>query len=177
MLMGEWRAVWVCYTWDLHKVRTTVAAPEGYEFCSAARGDCREVIDVVLSAYASDPTWRPKMQDIRGRMTERIETTLGAADVGYLVAKRGGLIVAVSGVAREHWTGQNLLTGVCVLPEHRGRGLGRHLLGLSLLRLLGMGLRRAQVYTESGTLADRRLYPSFGSRRVEGVFYPGAARG
>ena len=117
------------------------------------------------------------MDGIRERMTDRIETTFGREDADYLVARRGGEMVAASGVAKEHWTEQNLLTGVCVLPEHRRKGLGRHLLGLSLLRLRRMGLREARVYTESGSLADRTLYPLFGSRREEGVRYPGVARG
>ena len=82
--------------------------------------------------------------------------------------------MAVSGIAKEHWTDQNLLTGICVLPEHQRKGLGRYLLGLSLLRLKEMRLQKAQVYTESGSLADRKIYPIFGSHREEGVPYPGA---
>lgn len=114
------------------------------------------------------------MDGIRERMTDRIKTTFGRGDADYLVARRSGEIVAASGVAKEHWSDQNLLTGVCVLPEHQRKGLGRHLLGLSLLRLRQMGLRKAWVYTESGSLADRNIYPLFGSRREEGVRYPGA---
>ena len=82
--------------------------------------------------------------------------------------------MAVSGIAKEHWTDQNLLTGICVLPEHQRKGLGRYLLGLSLLRLKEMGVQKAQVYTESGSLADKKIYPIFGSHREEGVRYPGA---
>jgi N-acetylglutamate synthase-like GNAT family acetyltransferase len=116
------------------------------------------------------------MTGISARMTERIETTLGSENADYLVARREGEIVAASGVAAEHWTEQNLLTGICVLPEHQRKGLGRHLLGLSLLRLKQMGLRHAQVYTEAGSLADGKIYPLFGSRREEGVRYPGVGR-
>ena len=117
------------------------------------------------------------MAGISERMIERIKTTLGSENADYVVARSGGEIVAASGVAREHWTDQNLLTGVCVLPEHQRKGLGRHLLGLSLLRLKRMGLRTARVYTESGSLADRKIYPLFGSRREEGVRYPGLEKG
>lgn len=98
-------------------------------------------------------------------------------DADYLVARRGKKFVAVSGIAKEHWTDQNLLTGICVLPEHQRKGLGRYLLGLSLLRLKQMGLRKAQVYTESGSLADKKIYSLYGSQREEDVRYPGAEQG
>jgi len=51
--------------------------------------------------------------------------------------------------------------------------LGKYLLGLSLGRLRAMGLRQARVYTENGSLADRKVYPLFGSVREEDVEYPG----
>jgi len=34
-----------------------------------------------------------------------------------------------------------------------------------------MGLSQAQVYTEAGSLADRKIYRLFGSKREEGVNY------
>jgi ribosomal protein S18 acetylase RimI-like enzyme len=151
-----------------------IAAPHGYTFNSASPHDEQRIIDVVLSAYGSDPIWQPMMANIRKRMTERIKTTLGAKDSDYIVARSGGEIVAVSGVASEHWTDQNLLTGICVLPEHQRKGIGRHLLSLSLRSLKKMGLHTARVYTESGSLADTKIYPLFGSRREEAVRYPGA---
>jgi len=164
------------------------------------------------------------MAGIEQRLTERILTTLGMPDTDYLAAECGGRLTAISGVAKAHWTGQNLLTGVCVLPSHQRQGLGasshnlthnsspmmtqnvmrktqclcgfskahsesgyvtnsyigyvtmrlgKYLLGLSLGRLRAMGLRQARVYTENGSLADRKVYPLFGSVREEDVEYPG----
>ena len=174
--MARREIAWVRHTWSLDGAEIRLVAPEGYDFDSASPDEGQRIIHVVLSAYASDPAWESMMSGITERMTERVKTTLGGGDADYLVARSGGEIVAASGVAREHWTGQNLLTGVCVLPEHQRKGLGRHLLGLSLFRLKRMGLRRAQVYTEAGSLADRKIYPLFGSRREEGVRYPGVER-
>ena len=169
--------IWARHTWNLDDTKIRVVTPEGYDFDSASPDEGQRIIHVVLSAYASDPVWESIMAGVSERMTERIKTTLGTENVDYLVARREGEIVAASGVAAKHWTDQNLLTGVCVLPEHQRRGLGRHLLGLSLLRLKRMSLRGAQVYTEAGSLADRKIYPLFGSRREEGVRYPGVERG
>lgn len=171
--MGRRENIWVRHTWDLDAVGIQLAAPEGYDFVSAARDEEQQIVRVVLSAYASDHVWKSMMDGISERMSDRIKTTLGSDDTDYLVARCDGEIIAASGVAKEHWTDQNLLTGICILPEHQRKGLGKYLLGLSLLRLKQMGLRKAQVYTESGSLADRKIYPLFGSRREEGVRYPG----
>jgi ribosomal protein S18 acetylase RimI-like enzyme len=175
--MGLQEIIWVRHVWDLDALEIRLIAPEGYDFDSASPDEEQQIIRVVLGAYASDPVWEPMMAGISERMTERVKTTLGADNADYIVARKEGKIVAASAVADKHWTDQNLLTGICVLPEHQRKGVGRHLLGLSLLRLKEMGLRRAQVYTESGTLADRKIYTFFGSRREEGVHYPGVDRG
>ncbi len=169
--------IWARHTWNLDDAEIRLAPPEGYDFDSASPDEGQRIIHVVLSAYSSDPAWESMMAGITARMTGRIKTTLGSEDADYLVARREVEMVAASGVAAKHWTDQNLLTGVCVLPERQRRGLGRHLLGLSLLRLKRMGLRQAQVYTETGSLADRKIYPLFGSRREESVRYPGVQRG
>ena len=169
--------IWARHTWNLDDAEIRPLAPEGYDFDSASPDEEQRIIHVVLRAYASDPAWESMMSGITERMIERIKATLGTVNADYLVARSGGEIVAASGVAREHRTDQNLLTGVCVLPEYQRKGLGRHLLGLSLLRLKQMGLHTARVYTESDSRADRKVYPLFGSRREEGVRYPGVERG
>ena len=171
--MNESETIWVRYTWDLHDFNPDLSIPAGYNFRSVAHAEIGQAIDVVLSAYRSDPVWRPLMTGIEQRLTERILTTLEMPDTDYLAAEWGGRLTAISGVAKSHWTGQNLLTGVCVLPSHQRQGLGKYLLGLSLRRLHEMGLRRACVYTENGSLADRKVYPLFGSVREENVEYPG----
>jgi hypothetical protein len=171
--MSERETLWVRYTWDLQDFNPDLSVPAGYTFRSVAPTESKIAIDLVLSAYRSDPVWRPLMAAIEQRLTERILTTLGLPDTDYLAAEDGGHLTAISGVAKSHWTGQNLLTGVCVLPSDQRRGLGKYLLWLSLRRLRAMGLGQARVYTEKGSLADRKLYPLFGSVREENVEYPG----
>lgn len=169
------KIIWARHVWDLDALELRLVVPKGYDFDSASANEERDILHVVLSAYASDPVWEPIMGGISKRMTERIKTTLGSDNADYIVARRRGRVVAASGVAKKHWTDQNLLTGICVLPEHQRKGIGTHLLGLSLLRLKQMGLCRAQVYTEADTLADRKIYRLFRSRREVGVRYPGVA--
>ncbi len=126
-------AVWVRYSWDLENLRVNIQAPVGYHFRSALSVEVESVTQVVLSAYRSDPVWELLMAGIEERMRERIKTTLGTQGTDYLLAEYESSIVAVSGIAKSHWTDQNLLTGICVLPEHQRKGLGKYLLGLSLL--------------------------------------------
>lgn len=171
--MSSQEIVWARHVWDLETLAIQVTPPRGYHFDSASSDEEQDIMHVVMSAYASEPVWEPLIDGIRKRMTDRIKTTLGTENADYLVARQGATIVAVSGVAESHWTDQNLLTGICVLPEHQRKGIGTYLLGLSLLRLKQMGLRRARVYTEAGSLADRKIYTLFGSRREAGVRYPG----
>ena len=168
------RPVWVRHRWDLTGLDVTMPVPAGYSFRLASAVEATEVTQVVLAAYAGDPAWAPQLDAIKERLTERIQTTLGRPNAAYMVAEYQGAIVAVSGVAEAHWTDQQLLTGVCVLPEHQRRGLGTYLLGESLLWLRGRGLAHAQVYTEEGSVADRKIYPRFGSQRTVGVEYPAA---
>jgi GNAT superfamily N-acetyltransferase len=166
-------AVWVRFTWRLADLHVDARPPAGYRFRAARADEVDDVVRVVLSAYASDPVWRALLAGIEDRMAKRIRATLGAADSHYVAAEFDGGMVAVSGTARTHWTDQNLLTGICVAPEHQRKGLGRYLLAASLVWLRESGLVTATVYTEAGSLADRRIYPLFGSRREEGVDYPG----
>lgn len=165
--------IWVRYTWDLQDFNPDIRIPSGYSFRPVTNAEIDVAIDVVLSAYRSDPVWRPLMASIEKRLTERIRTTLGMPDADYLAAEHGVRVVGISGVAKYHDTDQNLLTGVCVLPSHQRRGLGKYLLGLSLARLCEMGLRQARVYTENGSIADRKVYSMFGSTREDNVEYPG----
>jgi N-acetylglutamate synthase-like GNAT family acetyltransferase len=165
--------VWVRFTWRLPDLHVDVLAPPGYRFRAARADELDDVIRVVLSAYASDRVWRALLAGIKDRMTKRIRATLAAPDSHYVAAEFNGSIVAVSGIARAHWTDQHLLTGICVAPAHQRKGLGRYLLAASLLWLRELGLVTAKVYTEAGSLADRKIYPLFGSTREEGVDYPG----
>jgi N-acetylglutamate synthase-like GNAT family acetyltransferase len=116
------------------------------------------------------------MPAVRRRLAERVDTTLGAEGFEYLMIEQDESIAGVSGIAREHSSDQNLLTGVCVARRHQRRGLGRHLLQWSLVRLREMGLATAQVYTHSESVAANKLYSLFSPHREEGVLYPGAQR-
>jgi GNAT superfamily N-acetyltransferase len=166
---------WVRYDWDLGLLPRLVGPPEGYELDTASEADRKTVFETVIAAYGSDPVWRPHLDAIEARMGPRIAETIGDLNARYLVVRHASLCVAVSGIAREHWTDQNLLTGICVLSTHQRRGVGRALLLASLHALCALGCAHARVYTEADSLADRKVYPLFGGVRTLNVRYPGDA--
>ncbi|HTR75017.1 MAG TPA: GNAT family N-acetyltransferase [Solirubrobacterales bacterium] len=166
--------VWVRYDWrseDLPREPPPIAVKVMIR--PALPDEAEALAELVVLAYASDPAWAEMMEGIEMRMRSRVLKTCGRPGSAYVVvADMAGVPVGCSGVATEHETGQNLLTGICVLPTHQRRGLGRRLLWESLCALRDLGVTRPRVYTEEGALADRHVYPSFGSERTAGVAYP-----
>lgn len=165
---------WVQHRWNLRGVRFTPSLPQGYRERSATAADAVRVLDAVLRAYRSDPTWHLHLPAIAARMHQRIRHTLEHPGTVYFVIESENDVAAVSGVAVSHWTDQNLITGICVHPEHQRRGLGRYLLGRSLQWLQAHGVLEARVYTEFDSLADRKIYQLYDSKRVVDVSYPGS---
>jgi ribosomal protein S18 acetylase RimI-like enzyme len=164
---------WVRFDWRLSQLPNPIPFPDDYVAGVAEESDRGVILTTVLEAYASDPVWQRQLSAIRMRMEQRLDETLGEPDNAYLVVRRRDRIVAVSGVARKHWTDQNLLTGICVLPDHQRQGIGRALLLASLYTIKSFGCATARVYTETNSLADQKIYPLFGSTRSSGVSYPG----
>ena len=162
---------WVKYIWDLPGAAFEAPLPSGYEARSGRAGEAQVFVDTTVAAYASDPTWSPLIASIRQRMGDRVAQTYDAEDSEYLCVTSAGAIVAVSGMAETHWTQQNFLTGPCVLPGHQRKGLGTYLLATSLAWLRDRGCREGAVFTEEGSIADAKIYPRFGSRRIAGVDY------
>lgn len=167
---------WVRFRWDLRTAELDVHPPEKFQELSGNLANLVSIVDLVIRAYASEEVWHSQLSAIASRMHQRIRQTLGQSECEYVLVKCGDALAAVSGIATSHWTDQNLLTGICVRPEFQRQGLGKYLLGRSLQRLQSRGLSTAQVYTERGSLADRKIYPLYNSSREENVVYPGAQK-
>lgn len=163
--------VWVKFVWPLQEKIFKSTLRDGYELRTGQKGEEADFARVSVEAYASDPTWLPMISSIKQRMTDRVMQTYDQQNSEYFCIIKDNEIVAVSGIAQEHWTDQNFLTGLCVLPGHQRQGLGLFLLATSLSWLRDRGLPCAQVYTEMGSVADEKVYTHFGSERVVGVQY------
>jgi uncharacterized protein YaiE (UPF0345 family)/predicted GNAT family N-acyltransferase len=105
--------------------------------------------------------------------------TDGAAspDVYFLTAQKPDHgIVGISAIAKYHWTGQNLVTGIFVSPRFQGQGIGTVLLYKSLEFLkVKFEMSIAKLYTTAGSPGDQNLYRKFGATRIENVTYPGVS--
>lgn len=164
---------WVKFTWQLDQIpeRDLPMLPAGYDLRIVGTGHFSELLQIVVGAYNTEPVWNKIIHEITIRMKERIGNTLGQAQNKYLAIFHTDQIVAVSGVCQYHWTNQNFLTGICVSKNHQRQGLGTYLLYNSLKTLHASGLTYASVYTETGSLADIKIYPLYQSKRIENVEY------
>jgi ribosomal protein S18 acetylase RimI-like enzyme len=66
----------------------------------------------------------------------------------------------------------NLLSGPCILPEYRNRGIGSTLLHSSLAFLRDAGLARASGVTKEGVPAAKFIYTKFNSTGAPYDFEP-----
>ena len=167
---------WVRFDWPLTEREFLSPDVAGYRLRAAVPDDLDAMLGVVRAAYASDPAWRGLVADIGRRVGARIRDSLRDPSAHFVVADHGSHLVGLNGVAVRLSTGQNFITGICVAPEHQGRGLGGALLAASLAWLRDQGLAVATVTTDARSVAAR-VYQRFGATRIEGVEYPDAPRG
>jgi RimJ/RimL family protein N-acetyltransferase len=82
-------------------------------------------------------------------------------DLGQsLVAREGDSIIGVASLAIRGYAGW--VCGFGVVPERRGRGLGREMMAALLGRARACGLRRLSLEVLAGNTAARRLYEGAG---------------
>jgi N-acetylglutamate synthase-like GNAT family acetyltransferase len=167
------KTIWVKFIWNLDHIDNFIPPklPGLYHFRIADTESPSEIIDTILTAYYTDPVWSKIINEIKPRMKDRINSTYNQPHAAYLLIKLWDEIIGVSGISRQHYTGQNLLTGICIKPEHQRKGLGKFLLFQSLTALKATGLKTATVFTEEGSVADKKIYLLFGSTRFENVEY------
>jgi len=101
-----------------------------------------------------------------------ISTQLEDPDASVLVADDGGDVIGYAYAAVEGYDYMALrgpagvLHDVIVDPEHRGRGVGRLLLGAALEFLRSRGAPRVVLSTAERNEAAQRLFASAGFRRT-----------
>jgi ribosomal protein S18 acetylase RimI-like enzyme len=126
----------------------------------ASAGEAAEAAAVTRAAY------EPYVQRI-GRepapMTADFDALIEAGDVW--VASDAGRVVGVL-VLRVRGTAL-LLESVAVDPAHRGRGIGRSLIGHAERVAGDAGLGAVELYTNARMTENLRLYPSLGYEVVD----------
>ncbi len=162
---------------DQADLRTRV--PDAYTIRGAVSADTGQIMEVIVAAYRSDPVWSGLEADIERRVGGRIRRLLGPTGgidgAHFIVAVHVKTIVGLNGVAVRHESEQNMITGICVHPEHQGKGLGTVLLGCSLAWLRDQGVKRATVTTDLRSAAAA-VYGRFGAIRTDGASFENPPR-
>lgn len=119
----------------------------------------------VLDSYATDPVGggEPLAPDVRRRLVPALRDHPG---VVVLLALAGGRTagIAVCFVGLSTFRARPLLNihDLAVIPEWRGRGVGRALLGAAEERARGLGCCRLTLEVQDDNARARALYRSFG---------------
>jgi len=85
-----------------------------------------------------------------------------------LAADSAASVATVQGVIDEH--GHGGIQNVGVVPEYRGRGLGRALMLKALAGFAACGVRQAYLEVTASNLAAMRMYRSLGFRCTKTVY-------
>lgn len=153
-------ATWVRYEWPLTEREFETRLSDDYRLRAANRDDLDAMSVIVASAYASDPSWDGMTDDIERRVMARVRERIADPEAHFAIAEFERKIVGLNGVAVSSPTNMNLITGICVDPQHQGQGLGTALLGYSLSWLRDQGLATASVVTDPNAVAAR-IYARF----------------
>ncbi|NKB57314.1 MAG: GNAT family N-acetyltransferase [Alphaproteobacteria bacterium] len=164
---------WVRFDWPLKGRDFEISVADEYRLRAARPDDLEAMQRVVATSYASDAVWAGKTDAIEQGIGARIRERISDPAAHFVLAECGGQVIGLNGVAISSPTKMNFLTGICVDPEHQGRGLGTALLGQALAWLRDQGLASATVTTDADAVAAR-VYDRFGGERTGNVEYPGA---
>lgn len=144
---------------------TTIVREADY----AADTDCAAIVDV-LDSYASDPIGggTPLPADVRERLVASLRDHPG---VMVLLAFRGDRAVGIAVCFLAFSTFRALpvmnVHDLAVVPDCRGEGIGRALLGEVEARARGRGCCRMSLEVQEDNERAFGLYRSFGFRDVE----------
>ncbi len=160
------RVPWVLFSWNLLRAeRQSAFPPEGLSLKIADRSDEREVQAVVSRAFSFDQQWAGAYKRIAEPLEQRIQQAFRHQTLPALALVHGSRIIAASCLSTDEGSATHLLSGPCVLPEYRSRGLASVLLAETLHQLQQAQLSVARAFCMEGTTASKFVYPKFGSVR------------
>jgi ribosomal protein S18 acetylase RimI-like enzyme len=165
---------WKRFSWDLGKLPAEhePALASHFMVRAAGRDEEKSVRNVIFTSFGMDTAWGDSFKNVLGYIESQLNTSFMHRAVPCLVITHGVRIIAASALNTGEDAPAHLLSGPCVLPEYRNRGLGTALLHESLLHLKNAGLARAYGISKEGVTATKFVYPKFGSTNAEFDFDP-----
>jgi hypothetical protein len=171
------RAPWFLFSWSLRQEKRGPATPpEGLVLKIAERSDEREIQALVARSFGFDQQWMGAYSRIALPLEHRIHQAFRNQNLPGLILMHGPRIIAASCLAVDEHAESHLLSGPCVLPEYRSRGLASVLLAETLHQLQQAQLPAARALCLDGTTACKFVYPKFGSVREPYAQEPFAAQ-
>jgi GNAT superfamily N-acetyltransferase len=137
--------------------------PEAFNIRSASRDEERAIRNVVFPAFSLDSEWGDSLNRVRHFIEEHLGTAFHNRAVPCLVVTHGQRIIAASALNSTADAVVHLVSGPCVLPEYRNRGIGTALLYESLMYLKTAGLERATGISKEQAPAAKFVYTKFSS--------------
>lgn len=163
---------WMLFSWNLlHEERLAAPVPEGLLLRIADKSDEREIQAVVSRSFSFDQQWSGSYARIAEPLEQRIQQAFRYQPLPALALVHGSRIIAASCLSTDENAASHLLSGPCVLPEYRSRGLASILLAETLHQLQQAQLSVARAFCLDGTTACKFVYTKFGSVREK---YPDA---
>lgn len=155
---------WLLFTWNLVRVtRPPALVPDPLVLKIAEKSDEREVLSVVARSFSFDQQWSGLYSRFAEPLEQRIQQAFRSQTIAALALMHGSRFIAVSCLSTDENAASHLLSGPCVLPEYRSRGLASVLLEETLHRLQQSQLGAAHGVCVAGTTASKFVYPKFGS--------------
>jgi hypothetical protein len=160
------RVPWLLFSWNLlEEQRSPASVPDGLVLKLADKLDEREIQAVVSRSFSFDQQWSGSYGRIAEPLEQRIQQAFRYQPLPALALVHGSRIIAASCLSTDENAASHLLSGPCVLPEYRSRGLASILLAETLHQLQQARIPVARAFCLDGTTASKFVYPKFGSVR------------
>ena len=104
--------------------------------------------------------------DWKWRKARHLDDDVARDADGILVAETDGEIVGFISTWQDKEAGIGHIPNISIIPEQRGKGLGRRLIDMALDRFRQSGLTHAKIETLVQNPIGKHLYPSTGFREV-----------
>ena len=158
------RDSWTLFSWNLSQLDAQPPIlPPGHMLKSATREHEQEIHELVDRAFKFEQQWSGSFSKISVPVHERIQQAFRSQTHPAIALMHGSRIIAASCLCTEPDAAFHFISGPCVLPEYRSRGLGTTLLIESLITLKASEVHVARAISKDGTIASKFVYRKLSS--------------
>ena len=158
------RDSWTLFSWNLSQFDAQPPVlPAGHMLKSATRDNEQEIHELVDRAFKFEHQWSVSFSKIAAHLHERIHQEFRSQINAAISLMHGSRIIAASCLCTDPDAAFHFISGPCVLPEYRSRGVGTALLIESLITLKASEVHVARAISKEGTIATKFVYRKLNS--------------